>query len=138
MTFTIFNCPLFTLSKKWNTGILTQLVIEKFEQVAKLNRTWNLAPVLQIIQKILENCYPCIYQLTKFGDFMSCGSKDIFRNAPCLMTNTHHDITDLVNHGIVENTKTWISWEQNITFLQINLILIICVSNDTFLENIIL
>ena len=33
-------------------------------------------------------------------------------------TNTHHDINDLVNHGMVKNTKTWISWEPNIIFLQ--------------------
>ena len=33
--------------------------------------------------KIIALAY--IYQLAKFGDFMSCGSKDIFRNAPCLM-----------------------------------------------------
>ena len=26
-----------------------------------------------------------IYHLAKFDDFMSCGSKDIFKNAPCLM-----------------------------------------------------
>ena len=32
-------------------------------------------------------------------------------------TNTHHDVTDLVNHGMVKNTKTWISWERNIIFL---------------------
>ena len=39
--------------------------------------------------------------------------------------NTHH-VTDLINHGIVKNTKTWISWEQNITFLQNKKILIMC------------
>ena len=33
-------------------------------------------------------------------------------------TNTHRDVTDLVNHGMVKNTKTWISWERNITFLR--------------------
>ena len=33
--------------------------------------------------KIIVLAY--IYQLAKFGDFMSYGSKDIFRNAPCLM-----------------------------------------------------
>ena len=33
-------------------------------------------------------------------------------------TNTHHDVTDLLNHGIVKNTRTWISWERNITFLR--------------------
>ena len=25
-------------------------------------------------------------------------------------TNTHRDVTDLVNHGMVKNTKTWISF----------------------------
>ena len=30
---------------------------------------------------------------------------------PVTYTNTHHDITDLVNYGMVENTKTWISWK---------------------------
>ena len=54
-----------------------------------------------------------IYQLAKFGDFMICGLKDIFKNASYLMY-----VTDLVNHGMVKSTKTWISSEQNIIFLQ--------------------
>ena len=29
---------------------------------------------------------------------------------PVSHTNTHHDVTDLVNQGTVKNTKTWISW----------------------------
>ena len=33
-------------------------------------------------------------------------------------TNTHRDVTDLVNHGMVKNAKTWISCEQNIIFLR--------------------
>ena len=33
--------------------------------------------------KIIVLAY--IYQLAKFGDFMICGSKDIFKNAPCIM-----------------------------------------------------
>ena len=32
--------------------------------------------------------------------------------------NTHHDVTDSVNHGMIKNTNTWISWERNIIFLQ--------------------
>ena len=40
-------------------------------------------------------------------------------------TNTHHDITDLVNHGMVKSTKSWIPWEQNRTFLW-NKILNLC------------
>ena len=35
---------------------------------------------------------------------------------PVSCTNTHHGITDLLNHEI-KNTKTWISWEWDITFL---------------------
>ena len=41
--------------------------------------------------------------ISKFGNLMSCGLKDIFKNVSC--TNIHHDITDLVNHGMVKNTK---------------------------------
>ena len=33
-------------------------------------------------------------------------------------TNTHCDATDSVNHRMVKNTKTWISWEWNIIFLR--------------------
>ena len=56
------------------------------EQVAKLKRTWNLAPNLQIVKKIPEIiALVYIYQLARFGDLMNCGSKDIFKNAPCLM-----------------------------------------------------
>ena len=32
-------------------------------------------------------------------------------------TNTHRDVTYLVNHGMFKNTKTWISWEWNIISL---------------------
>ena len=67
-----------------------------------------------------------IYQLAKFGDFMSCGSKDIFKNVPCLMYKSHHDVSDLVNHEIVENTKTLISLVRNIIFLQNKKIINLC------------
>ena len=39
---------------------------------------------------------------------------------------THHDVTDLVNHGMIKNTKTWRSWERNITFLRNKKILSLC------------
>ena len=40
------------------------------------------APVHQIFQKIHENYCPIYaYHLAKFSDLMSCGSKDIFKNA---------------------------------------------------------
>ena len=45
---------------------------------------------------------------------------------PVLCTNTYHDVTDLVNHGMVKNTKTWISWRQKIIFLRNKKILNLC------------
>ena len=56
--------------------------------------------------------------MAKFGDFMSCSSKDIFKNAPCLMYYTHRDVTDLINHVMVKNKKTWISWKRTEIFLR--------------------
>ena len=51
-------------------------------------------------------------------DFMKILPLLISINWPSLVcTNTHHDVTDLINHGMVKNNKTWISQEQNITFL---------------------
>ena len=41
------------------------------------------AKLFKILLKIIVLAY--IYQLAKFGDFMICVSKDIFKNAPCLM-----------------------------------------------------
>ena len=52
-------------------------------------------------------------------------------------TNTHHDVTDFVDLGMVKNTKTWISWKQKITFPQ-NKKVLTCASNDTFWEVIVL
>ena len=41
-------------------------------------------------------------------------------------TNTHRDVTDLANHGMVKNRKTWISWERNIIFQRNQKILSLC------------
>ena len=37
---------------------------------------------------------------------------------PVSCTNTHHDVTDLTNLGLVKNTKTRLSRERNITSLR--------------------
>ena len=49
-----------------------------------------------------------IYQLTKFGGLMNCGSKDIFKNAlqSQVCTNSHDSVTDMVSYGIIKNTET--------------------------------
>ena len=49
--------------------------------------------------KIPENHCPCVCpSIGQVGDLMSCGSK--IHPVSC---NDTHDVTDLVNHGIVEN-----------------------------------
>ena len=67
-----------------------------------------------------------IYHLVKFGDLMSCGSRDISK-MHLVYTNIHHDVIDLVKHCIVKNTKTWISLERNITFKRNKKILSLCI-----------
>ena len=86
------------------------------EQVAKLKRTWDLAPILQMVQKIPGNHCPCLYLSIVVQKIHS-------KMHPVSRTNTHHDVT---NFGMVEITKTWISWEQNITFLRNKKILNLC------------
>ena len=58
-------------------------------QFIKFKWGWNLSEVLQIVQKMHT---------------VSC-------------TDTHHGITDLLNHEVAKNIKTWISWERNVIFL---------------------
>ena len=56
-----------------------------------------------------------VLEIVQVWYLMSCDSKI----QKCTLTHdTHYQITDLVNHGMVKNTKTWISWEWSITFLQ--------------------
>ena len=45
-------------------------------------------------------------------------------------TNTH-DVTDLVDHGMVKSTKTWISREWNIIFVW-NKKILTCALDGTF------
>ena len=92
-------------------------------QFAKLKRTWSLAPVLQTVQKITENYCPSLY--------LSVGQVWLlnglwFKRYIQKCTLSHCDVTDSVNHGVVKNTKTWISWEQNIIFLRNKKILNLC------------
>ena len=98
------------------------------EQVAKLKSTWNLPPSLPNFSKdywkFLSLLISINWPTSWFdGDFMTCGSKDIFKNAP---TNTYRDVTNLVNHGMAENIKTWISWERNIIIVRNKKILNLC------------
>ena len=50
--------------------------------VTKLERAWNLALVLQIVQKNSQKYFPCLYLSIDQVWLMSRGLKDIFKNAP--------------------------------------------------------
>ena len=121
---------IINLFKIWNTGNLTYFVIGQLGQVAKLERTWNLAPLLQIVQKITENYRPFLYLLTsQVWWLLELWLKIYIQKCTLshvLNTNTQRDVTDLVNHRMVKNTKTWISWEGNIIFLWNKKILNLC------------
>ena len=118
MTYTILivlYSP-FQKNKHWNPGIFGYWVLGAGCLIEKPQSPRLFKRLLKII------VLAYIYQLAEFGDFMICGSKMHF--IPC--TNTHRDVTDLVNHGMVKNTKTWISWERNIIFLWNKKILNLC------------
>ena len=67
------------------------------EQVAKWKTTWNLAPVLQIFQKIPENYCPRLYlSIGQVWWLTELSQKMYSKMHPVSSTNTHHNITDLV------------------------------------------
>ena len=98
--------------KHWNINIFSYWVIGA---PAKLKRTWSIVPVLQIVQKITANYHSCLNLST--GQVWWLCELWFKRYIHVSCANTHCDITDLVNHGMIKNTKTWISWGQNIIFL---------------------
>ena len=70
--------------KRWNLDLVGYWVIwascwiEKDQEPSSSPRNcWK--GLLKIV------AFSYIYELTKFGDFMSCGLKDIIKNAPYLM-----------------------------------------------------
>ena len=80
-----------------------------------MKRTWNLVPVSQIFQKITENYCTCLYLSTGQVWWLH----DLwFKRYIQKCTLSHALVTDLVNLGMVKNTKTWISSERNIISLQ--------------------
>ena len=58
-----------------------------------------------MVQKTSEKYFLCLYLLIdQFRWVNELCSKNIFKNA-LSGTSTHDDVTDLVNHGMVQNTK---------------------------------
>ena len=83
--------------------------------------------ISQDVQKITENYCPCLLcLLIYFYIYINWSSlvtswvvvQKIYSKMYLVScTNTHRDVAYLVNHGMIKNTKTWMSWEQNIIFL---------------------
>ena len=79
------------------------------EQVAELKRTWELAPVLQIIQKIPESYCLCLHQSTdQFWWRNELWFKRYIQK--CTLShvlNTHHEVTVLINREMlkIQNLK---------------------------------
>ena len=75
---------------------------------------WKLLPLLISINwPSLVTSWVLVQKIYSKMNLVSC-------------TNTHCDVIDLVNHGKVKNTKTWVSSEQNIIFLRNKKILNLC------------
>ena len=104
-----FQLSLINPFKKWHwkLDIIGSWVIGAGCQIEKslepsprpLNHSKDFRTILPSFTSI--NCM--------FGTLMSCGSKDMLKRYIVSCTNTHHDITDLAKHQLVEDTKIWIS-----------------------------
>ena len=119
MTFNIFNCP-YPLQKNeilwsWHNWLVSNL--SRFLKWKVPGTSQQSIKLLRKFLKIIAFGY--VYKLVKFVDLISCGSKNTYSKMhPASCFNTHHDVTDFVYHGMVNNTKTWTSWKCNITFPQ--------------------
>ena len=103
---------LFKKMKHWNLDIIGYVVIRPGRYIEK---DLDLVPVLQIVQKIPENFCPGLYlSIGQVWWLNEIWFKDIFKNTPFLCTNNHH-VTELLYHGMVTNTNTWICWERNVS-----------------------
>ena len=128
MPFTIFNCPLFTFPKKkkiWNLDIIGYLVIGAGCWIKKDLEPSPSLPncskdYLKLLPLLMSINWPSL--VTSWVVVQKKSSKMYLVS----FTNSHCDVTDTVIHGMVKNTKPWISWERNISFLWNQKILNLC------------
>ena len=120
---------LFKKMKHWNLGIIGYWVYN-WDRLLNWKRTWSL-----VFGTSLPNCSKDYWKVLYFFMPINWPSlvtlwfvvQKIYSKMHLVScTNTHHDITDLVNHGMVKNTKTWIYWEWKITSLRNEKLLNLC------------
>ena len=109
----------------WNYNKIGHWVIRAGCKIEKGLELSPSTPKCSRVLKIIALAYIC--QLAKFDDLMrELLFKRYIQKCTVLRTNTHPDVTDLINHGMVKNTRTYISWEPNITFQRNKKILNLC------------
>ena len=124
MTFPIFNCPLFTFSKHWNLDMIGYWVIGA---VCLMEKDLELTPSPPNYSNLKKYC-SCLYLSIGIVWWLKVlwFKKDI-QKCTISCTHTHDDVTDgSSNHGMAKTTKTWMSWELNITFPRNKKILNLC------------
>ena len=109
--------------KHWHLGIFGYWVIG---QVAKFKRTWNLAPVSQIVQKITENYCTCLYLSTGQVWWLH----DLWFKRYIQKCTLSH-VLILVVTSLIWSIMEWLKiqkleWERNIIFLRNKKILNLC------------
>ena len=113
MTFTIFNYPLFTFPKNESLEPWHNWLLSNWSRLLNWKGPGTLPQssiLFKRFVKIIALVY--IYQLAKFGDLMSCGSKDIYSKMhPVSCSNAYHDVTNLVNHK-------WLKIKKNLNILR--------------------
>ena len=101
--------------ESWHTWLLSNWdKLESSPSLPNCSKDWKLLYLLVSINwPSLVTSWFVVQKIYSKMHLVSC-------------TNTHCDVTDLVNHGMVKNTKAWVSWEWKIIFLWNKKILNLC------------
>ena len=119
MTFIIFKCPLLTFLKKWTLESLDNWLLSNWISFLYW-KGQGTTPSPSNCSNDSGKLLPLFISISwpSLVTWWVLVQKIYLKMHPVSCSDTHHDVTDLVNHGMVKNRKTWISWEQNITFLR--------------------
>ena len=117
--------------KHWKLDIISYWVIGASCQIEK---SLELSPSPPNRSRDFRKILPSLISInwTSLVSWWVVVQKIYSKIHPVSCSNNHHDVTDLVNHGMVKNTKTCISTERNITFLQNKKILKPCLRWQIF------
>ena len=118
MTFTIFKFPYSHFQKNEALESWHNWLLSNWNRLLNWKGPETYPKSSKLFKRTLKiTALIYIYQLAKFGDLMSCGSKICSKMHPVLCCNTHRDVTDVVNRVIIKNVRAWVSLKWNITVL---------------------